>query len=228
MLSTIKLKIFLTNLKLTYMLRIKLFIKNKTTLMKKSKLIREETKSKSEIVKKEIKPKEKKDKPKVMTYPEALQFVAGIGRKELNYLTEKHIEELEEIAGFLTLQQIADYFGLAINGLKNIFDRQPAARDAYKVGKANKIKKFANLLQEKALGINKNIDTSCVVFFLKTRGGWSEGAPVETIDVESNETPEEKAAKEQEYKEFLEFKKLKGAGKLKEFMTWAKLKFIGN
>ena len=85
-------------------------------------------------------------------------------------LNDTQIEQLEALASFLTVPQIADYFMIAPRTFSRIMERQPEAMARYKKGKSNAIFSVANSLLNKA----RNGDTTAQIFFLKTQAGWSE------------------------------------------------------
>jgi hypothetical protein len=84
-------------------------------------------------------------------------------------LTEEQIIQVEELAGRLTYNQIADYFGVHQDTFNEIKNRQPAVARAYKKGKANAIDGVVKTLMDKC----REGDTAAIIFFLKTQAGWS-------------------------------------------------------
>ena len=138
----------------------------------------------------------------------------GIGNAEPIVLSKEGVDKLEEAAAYLNMEQIADLFGVGKTTMYEIFKRQPEALERYKKGKSDKIKYFSNLLEKKASGESTVGDTTAMIFFLKTRARWSEALPTESLEQDNTETPEEKAVRETEIKEFLEWKKLKTTGKI--------------
>ncbi len=113
------------------------------------------------------------------------------GRPEI-VLNEEQIEKVGELASYLTIEQMADYLGICRNTFAVIRERQPEVFAQYKKGRASKIVKFAQKLEEKALGIVGersldakevlNADSACLMFYLKTQAGWRETQVVETKD----------------------------------------------
>ena len=85
-------------------------------------------------------------------------------------LDDKQIEQLEALASFLNIPQIADYFMIAPRTFSRIIERQPEAMARYKKGKANAIFSIASSLIKKARGG----DVTAQIFFLKTQAGLSE------------------------------------------------------
>ncbi|MBA3755569.1 MAG: hypothetical protein H0X02_04795 [Nitrosomonas sp.] len=85
-------------------------------------------------------------------------------------LDDKQIEQLEALAAFLTIPQIADYFMIAPATFKRILDRQPQAMNRYKKGKANALLSVVNSLMKQI----QNGEVASTIFYLKTQGGWSD------------------------------------------------------
>lgn len=110
----------------------------------------------------------------------------GTKPKTLTYDQEV---ELEHLAAYLTVEQIADHFGMARSTLFRIMSDEPDIRARYDMGRAKKIAAVAGRLMEK---IDKG-DVACILFFLKTQAGWREtnklevtgpdGGPVQTLDL---------------------------------------------
>lgn len=85
-------------------------------------------------------------------------------------LTDSQIIELQALSAVLTKAQVADYFGICENTLREIEKRQPEVSEAYKKGRVRQIAKMgSNLVQlAKAGNVTANI------FYLKTQAGWKE------------------------------------------------------
>lgn len=106
--------------------------------------------------------------------------------KTLSYEQEV---QLEALASVLTVEQIADHFGMARSTLFKIMADDPDIRARYDMGKAKAIAEIAGSLLTKA----RKGDTASQIFFLKTQAGWREtnkvevsgpeGGPVQTLDV---------------------------------------------
>lgn len=92
-------------------------------------------------------------------------------------LDEKQIAQVEALASVLTLEQIADYFGVARNTFTAICERQPEVLEHYKKGKTKAIANVAQNLIKQAQDGN----TTASIFFLKTQAGWREN-----IDINAN------------------------------------------
>ena len=91
------------------------------------------------------------------------------GRPQL-VLTNEQITQVEDLSGYLTCEQIADYFGIDRDTFLAIRKRQPEVFRHYKKGKSNKLSRYSKKLESLALEGN---DTTALIFFLKTQGGWT-------------------------------------------------------
>lgn len=85
-------------------------------------------------------------------------------------LTDEQIKQVEQLAGVLNQQQLADFFGITDRTFLEIKDRQPEVSSAYKRGRATAINGVGQGLLQKALGG----DTASAIFYLKTQAGWRE------------------------------------------------------
>jgi hypothetical protein len=91
----------------------------------------------------------------------------GQPKKSLN---EDQVREVETLGALLSLDQIADYFGMARNTFTAICERQPEVLERYKKGKAKAIGAVAKgLLQQAREG-----NMTAAIFYLKTQAGWRE------------------------------------------------------
>lgn len=93
-------------------------------------------------------------------------------------LTEFQKTEVETLAAVLTAEQMADYFGVARTTFFAIMQREPDVSVRYKRGKARAIGSIAQSLITKA----RAGDTTSMIFFLKTQGGWRETSRIEHAD----------------------------------------------
>jgi hypothetical protein len=90
-------------------------------------------------------------------------------------LSDEQIKEVEELAAYLTTEQIADYFDINRDTFQEIRKRQDDVSRRYKKGRARKIYRYAKTLENKAFGVHENealkYDTTSIIFFLKTQAG---------------------------------------------------------
>lgn len=91
-------------------------------------------------------------------------------RAEPKKLTEEQVIQVEALSAFLTVPQMADYFGIGRTTFFRIMERQPEVEVRYKKGCARSIAFSAKALQEKIKAGN----LSAIIFHLKTKGGWRE------------------------------------------------------
>ena len=85
---------------------------------------------------------------------------------------EAQITQCEALAAVLNKEQIADYFGICENTLREIEARQPEVSEALKRGKVKAIASVGtNLIQQSKKG-----NVAAGIFYLKTQGGaqWRE------------------------------------------------------
>ena len=102
----------------------------------------------------------------------------NIGRKSIA-LTEEQIEKVEELAAYLTCDQIAGYLGISKKTFYNLRNEDERVANAYNKGRATAITLVAKCLMDKIiLG-----DIQATIFYLKTQAGWSEKQIVETQDL---------------------------------------------
>lgn len=85
-------------------------------------------------------------------------------------LTDEQIAQLEKLAAHLTMDQIADFFGMHANTLRRRMHSNARVLIAYKKGRAAAIDIAASSLFE--LVKAKNI--TAIIFYLKTQAGWRE------------------------------------------------------
>ena len=85
-------------------------------------------------------------------------------------LTDEQLAQVEALGSVLSIEQIADYFGIAKNTFYAIMERQPHVSERYKKGKAKAIGSVAKGLLQKA----QSGDTASAIFYLKTQAGWRE------------------------------------------------------
>ena len=101
-------------------------------------------------------------------------------------LDEKQIAQVEALAAFLTLEQIADYFGVTRPTFDAICERQPEVFLQYKKGKSKAIANISQNLIKQAQDGN----TTAAIFYLKTQAGWKETQQVDNISSDGSMTPQ--------------------------------------
>ena len=84
-------------------------------------------------------------------------------------LTDEQIKQVEKLAGLMSQEHIAHFFGISLATFKNIKNRDDRVLSQYNKGKAKAINEVANSLIQSALKGN----TQAQIFYLKTKGGWS-------------------------------------------------------
>lgn len=136
------------------------------------------------------------------------ETVAGHQYKtEKNVFDAEDIVELERLAAYLSVDQIAAYFCIGQNTFYEIMKRQPEVAVSYQKGRVDKTVLFAQQLQDKALGITTEGDTTALIFYLKTRARWSEAIPETKVEDQIVETPEEREARMEDIRLFTQWKK---------------------
>lgn len=93
-------------------------------------------------------------------------------RKQLD---KTEIAQVEALSAFLTVEQMADYFGMSKTTFYELMERQPEVSERYKKGKAKAIEKVGQSLLQKALDGN----TTAMIFYLKTQANWRESQHIE-------------------------------------------------
>ena len=100
-------------------------------------------------------------------------------------LDDKQITQIEALAAFLTLEQIADYFGVTRPTFDAICQRQPEVFLQYKKGKSKAIASISQNLIKQAQDGN----TTAAIFYLKTQAGWKETQVVDNTSSDGSMTP---------------------------------------
>jgi hypothetical protein len=100
-------------------------------------------------------------------------------------LSQQEIEQVEKLGRMLTIEQIADYFGISRPTFYAIMERQPEVSLHYKRGKAQAIGTVAQNLIQQAM----NGNTSAAMFYLKTQAGWKETAQIDHTSSDGSMTP---------------------------------------
>lgn len=93
--------------------------------------------------------------------------------KEARFFTKEECVQLESLAAFLSLPDIAGYFGISVECLEDVRRRQPEVETFYKRGVANARTRVASKLLKYVDDPELNQpNLSATIFYLKTRGGW--------------------------------------------------------
>ena len=93
----------------------------------------------------------------------------GGGRPPVVF-TPDQVIELQALAAVLTKAQVADYFGICENTLREIEKRQPEVSEAYKKGRCKQVLNMGSNLVR--LAEDGNVTAN--IFYLKTQAGWRE------------------------------------------------------
>jgi len=133
-----------------------------------------------------------------------------LGGVERIVFDENDIKKIEELAPYLTTEQIAKFLRIGKTTFYEILKRQEEVNERYQAAIANKYLKYALQLEKKAFGTCSKGELSAIVFFLKTRAGWSEAVPETKTEDEIVLTPEQQEEKDKQVKLFTQFKKEKG------------------
>ena len=100
------------------------------------------------------------------------------GGRPIIVLNNEQIKELEDMAAYFTVEQIAEYFDISERCLYDLRHRNNEVFAAYKKGRMRKIYRYAKTLENKAFGVSDDnalkYDTASIIFFLKTQAGWAE------------------------------------------------------
>jgi len=97
-------------------------------------------------------------------------------------LDARQVVELEKLAAILTMEQIADFFGMANSTLRRKMAEDEGIKSAYKRGKAKAVSGVGQTL----LSLAKEGNITAICFYLKTQAGWRETQVVESKN--TNET----------------------------------------
>ena len=90
-------------------------------------------------------------------------------------LTEDQITQLEALAAYCNLDQIADYFDMSSDTISRRMKEDPQVLRAYKRGRAKAAAQVGQSLLSQAL----NGNLTAAIFYAKTQMGWRE---VQQID----------------------------------------------
>jgi len=92
------------------------------------------------------------------------------GGRPAKVLTDEQVIQVESLGAVLSIEQIADYFGIGKTTFYEIMQRQPEVSERYKKGKAKAIGSVAQGLLQQA----RDGNTTAAMFYLKTQAGWKE------------------------------------------------------
>jgi len=107
------------------------------------------------------------------------------GRKPIT-MTDEQVSQIEALGSVLSIEQIADYFGISKATFYKIMERQPEVGIRYKKGKAKAIGSVAQGLLQQA----RDGNTTAAMFYLKTQAGWRETQQIDhTTNGESLNRP---------------------------------------
>lgn len=102
--------------------------------------------------------------------------------------TEEQIVQIEALGAVLSLAQVADYFGIALNTFHAACERQPEVLERYKKGQTKAIGSVAQSLLTQA----REGNLTAAIFYLKTRAGWRETQVVDNVSSDGSMTPKAK------------------------------------
>jgi len=93
-------------------------------------------------------------------------------------LDDMQIAQLEALANYLPMEQVAGYFDISVDDFLVLQKKDKRVSIAYKKGKVRGICKVAKLLWQQI----EDGNLSAMIFFLKSRAGWSEKPIAEDRD----------------------------------------------
>ena len=101
------------------------------------------------------------------------------GGRPATVLDDDQMAQVEALGAVLSIEQIADYFGISKPTFYAIMERQPDVSLRYKRGKAKAIGSVSQGLLKKA----REGDNTAAIFYLKTQAGWKETQTLEHVEV---------------------------------------------
>ena len=113
-----------------------------------------------------------------------MELVKDVGGRPQKSLSEQQVQEVKTLAGVLSKQQLAAYFGMCENTLNEICKRQPEVFDAYRRGRAETTVQVVSALMD---AIQRG-DMRAIQFWLKTQAGWSEKHQLEIAKAEQGDS----------------------------------------
>lgn len=99
--------------------------------------------------------------------------------------TPEQIIQIEALSSVLTKQQLADYFGMALNTLLDKERKDERVSEAYKKGKARAIATVGSKLLNQA----RDGNLTAMIFYLKTQAGWQETTKVDHTSEDGSMSP---------------------------------------
>lgn len=97
------------------------------------------------------------------------------GGRPPKVLDTEQAAQVESLASVLSIEQIADYFGIDKTTFYEIMERQPEVSQRYKKGKSRAIGSVANSLLTQA----REGNITAAIFYLKTQARWKETQGIE-------------------------------------------------
>lgn len=125
---------------------------------------------------------------------------------------EEDIKKIEELAPYLTTEQIAKSLRIGKTTFYEILKRQEEVNERYQAAIADKHLKFAMQLEKKAFGTCSKGELNAIIFYLKTRARWAEAREESNVENQIVETVEEREARLEDVRLFTQWKeeRLKG------------------
>jgi hypothetical protein len=102
-------------------------------------------------------------------------------------LDDIQIAQLEALSNYLSIEQVAGYFKISVDDLLSLQKKDKRVLRAFETGKIRGVVKVAQLLWQQMEAGN----VSAMIFFLGTRGGWSE----QPFKEDTDELPKSKPIK---------------------------------
>lgn len=93
-----------------------------------------------------------------------------MGGKRMDFPSADQMAQIEALGAFLSIEQIAEYFGISKTTLYARMKENEEIAERYKRGRAKVIARIAQGLIQDAI----DGDNACRFFYLKTQAGWKE------------------------------------------------------
>ena len=100
----------------------------------------------------------------------------------IDFPTDEQLAQIEALGAFLSVEQIAEYFGIGKTTFYARMKENEEISERYKKGRARVIAKIAQGLIQDAM----DGDNACRFFYLKTQAGWKETQQVDHVSSEGN------------------------------------------